>query len=577
MQNFSLNEVTLTEGTFADRQNLVREYLAAFDIDRLLHTFRIQAGIKSTAEPLGGWESPECLLRGHFAGHFLSACAKMAYGKNDEVLRKKADAIVDAWAECMLEDGYLSAFGKEQLDILEERENSGVWAPYYVFHKLLAGLVDCVRYLENAKALRIAEALALYLYGRFEKLSYWKIDNILRCTRVNPVNEYGGIGDALYSLYELTGNERILEFAKVFDRDYFTGNLFRGNDVLTDLHSNTHLPVVIASAHRYALTGEPEYRTAVLNFYEYIKPRTFANGNNSSKAAHPMKGGVSEQSEHWGSAGITRKDITGGESESCCAHNMERILEYLLQYGDNTLEYLNHLESLKYNAVLNSASSVTGLSQYHQPMGESSRKKFSSPYNDFWCCTGSGIEAMSELQKNIWLKNGEQIFINMFVPSVLQTENLEIEMITEYPVEERAVYVVHTHAPVSLQLAWKVDSVKGIQLPDTRCYVSKENGLIQIQGLFSEGDRIEIQIGSDITLHSMDKEADIYYLKYGQILLAKTEGMMNPGEKLKKGIGVEFESEKAKWKPLYMVEDELYSVYINSRRSSEAKDGSGAY
>jgi len=114
-------------------------------------------------------------------------------------------------------------------------------------------------------------------------------------------------------------------------------------------------------------------------------------------------------------------------------------------------------------------------------------------------------------------------------------------------------------------------------LPDTRCYVSKENGLIQIQGLFSEGDRIEIQIGSDITMHSMDKEADIYYLKYGQILLAKTEGMMNPGEKLKKGIGVEFESEKAKWKPLYMVEDELYSVYINSRRSSEAKDGSGAY
>jgi len=46
----------------------------------LLHTFRLTAGLPSSAEPLGEWEKPECELRGHFTGgHYLSACALGRY------------------------------------------------------------------------------------------------------------------------------------------------------------------------------------------------------------------------------------------------------------------------------------------------------------------------------------------------------------------------------------------------------------------------------------------------------------------------------------------------------------------
>ncbi len=78
-RNFNLNEVTLTDKYFAYRRDLVKKYVIEFDLDRLMHTFKINAGIPSNAIPLGGWEDVECGLRGHFLGHFLSACSKFAF------------------------------------------------------------------------------------------------------------------------------------------------------------------------------------------------------------------------------------------------------------------------------------------------------------------------------------------------------------------------------------------------------------------------------------------------------------------------------------------------------------------
>lgn len=35
-----------------------------------LHSFRVTAGLPSTATPLGGWEAPDVELRGHTLGHY---------------------------------------------------------------------------------------------------------------------------------------------------------------------------------------------------------------------------------------------------------------------------------------------------------------------------------------------------------------------------------------------------------------------------------------------------------------------------------------------------------------------------
>lgn len=376
--NFSLDEVMLTDKYFAFRRELVKKYILEFDMNRLMHTFKINAGIPSNAEPLGGWEDVECGLRGHFVGHFLSACSKFAFADQDESLKTKASEIVEIMELCAKPNGYLSAFEEEKLDILEFEENKNVWAPYYTLHKIIQGLVDCHLYLQSSKSLLIAVNLACYIHRRFKKLSFWKIDGILHCTKVNPVNEFGGIGDALYTLYEITGDARMLELANIFDRDYFLDHLAAGKDVIENLHANTHLPMIIAAMHRYNISGEKKYKTAALNFYSYLLGRTFANGNNSSKATHFIEGGVSEKSEHWGGYGNLEDALTGGESESCCAHNTERILERLFEwYG--SVEYLDHLETLKYNAILNSASDKTGLFAVPSAYGKFRNQEIQQP------------------------------------------------------------------------------------------------------------------------------------------------------------------------------------------------------
>ncbi|MGO4545473.1 beta-L-arabinofuranosidase domain-containing protein [Paenibacillus sp. 2TAB23] len=599
--SFQLDEVRLTDDVFASRRERVKTYIRDFDLQRLMHTFKINAGIPSDAEPLSGWEAPDCGLRGHFVGHFLSACAKFAYGDGDESLKTKANEMVDVMQACAQPNGFLSAFEEEKLGVLEFEENRNVWAPYYTLHKIMQGLIDCYTYLHNAKALDLAVNLAHYIRGRFDNLSYWKIDGILRCTKVNPVNEFGGLGDALYTLYELTGEVPILELARKFDRDYWIGALASGLDVLEDLHANTHLPMIIAAMHRYKIGREESYKKAALHFYDFLKGRTLANGNNSSKATAFIRGGVSEKAEHWGGYGQLSDALTGGESESCCAHNTERIVECLLEWSSEA-EYLDHLESLKYNAILNSASARTGLSQYHQPLGRQAAKKFSEPYDSFWCCTASGVEAMSELQKNIWFRNGNTVLLNAFISSTAAWKDggIVIDQQTCYPDSLMSSLYFEVEEPVELRILFREKSVKNVKFNHESIQLQKEDGYVGVERLFRKGDRIDIEIEASLRLVPLPGSEALAAVMYGNVLLARIgddkplKGITewNLEERIveithEEKLEVLLEDEEgilARFIPLFSVEEESYSVYINwsdyrgpDRDFSFAADGRAAY
>jgi len=520
--NFNLDEIVLTDTDFAPRRARAKEYLLNFDLDRLLHTFRKQAGVSSQAEPLGGWEEEACGLRGHFTGHFLSACARFAFGDKDPDMHLRVGQIVETLSACARPDGYLSAFEESVLDVLEAEENRDVWAPYYTLHKILQGLTDAYRFTDNRTALDLAVNLAKYIHARFQKLSFWKIDGMLRCTKVNPVNEFGGIGDVLYSLHEITGEEELLGLAKTFDRPYFLDNLAAGHDVLENLHANTHFPMILAAMHRYDLTGEAPLREAALHFLSFLAGRTFANGCSSSKATAFIPGQVSEKSEHWGAYGDLHDALTGGECESCCAHNTERVLEHAFQWTGEA-RWMEWLETLKYSAVLNSASSVTGLSQYHQPLGVKVHKKFSRPFDDFWCCTGSGIEAMSELQKNIWLHDGEVLLVNMPVSSVLRwkEKDLQIEQKSDFPDHASAIFTVRTSRPATFTLRWKASSVRGISLNGNPVELEAENGFVSFRGEFRDGDVIEAALTAELSEVPLPGDPTRRALRLGPVLLAE--------------------------------------------------------
>ena len=109
-------------------------------------------------------------VRGQFTGHYLSALAFAAKSTGRGAFSQRGAAVVASLAECQAAwgDGYLAAFPKSFLDRLEALEP--VWAPLYVLHKILAGLLDQHQLAAQPLALGVATGLADFLCARFDKV-----------------------------------------------------------------------------------------------------------------------------------------------------------------------------------------------------------------------------------------------------------------------------------------------------------------------------------------------------------------------------------------------------------------------
>lgn len=86
LKAFPLSQVRWRSGIFLQQLESNQSFVESLPNERLLHTFRLTAGIPSTAEPLAGWEH----LRGHFAGgHVLSAIALLHVATDDDAIKQK--------------------------------------------------------------------------------------------------------------------------------------------------------------------------------------------------------------------------------------------------------------------------------------------------------------------------------------------------------------------------------------------------------------------------------------------------------------------------------------------------------
>ncbi|GIH59871.1 beta-L-arabinofuranosidase domain-containing protein [Microbispora siamensis] len=210
---FPLTAVRLLGGPLAANAGRTHSYLSFLDPDRLLHAFRRNVGLASSATPCGGWESPSTELRGHSTGHLLSALSQ-AYASTGTA-EFKSDYLVTELAGCQarattagFNAGYLSAFPESFIDRVEARRQ--VWAPYYTLHKIMAGLLDAHLLTGNAQALTVLLGMAAWVKLRCDRLSYTQRQNMLD-------TEFGGMNEVLTNLYQLTGDPAHLATAQYFD------------------------------------------------------------------------------------------------------------------------------------------------------------------------------------------------------------------------------------------------------------------------------------------------------------------------------------------------------------------------
>ena len=507
-QPFPLRQTRILDGPFFYFMERDRGYLHSLEEDRLLHTFRLNAGMPSKAEPLGGWEAPEIELRGHFLGHFLSGCALMSVSARDDLVRKKADGIVAELARCQeaLGGGYLSAFPKEFFDRLKTGQK--VWAPWYTIHKIMAGLLDMWTHTRNQQAMDVLLGMASWTRKWADSVSDQQMAQVMKV-------EFGGMNEVLYNLYAATGERMHAELAHRFDHESFFDPLAGGRDELKGLHANTHIPKVIGAARRYELTGEPRYRRVAEFFWRQVtEHRAYCSGGTSNE-------------EGWKSApDQLAHELSATTHECCCTYNMLRLTRHIFSWTADAA-CADYYERAMFNGILGTMNPKDGMTMYYIPMASGYWKMFSHPRASFWCCTGTGLESFAKLTDSIYFHDDAGLYVNLFLASEVEwpEKGLRLRQETRFPEQESTRLIVRVENPVTLDIRvrvprWATRGVTATVNGEPAGTPPKPGEFWTIHREWKNGDEVEFRMPMSLRAEAMPDDRSAQAFLYGPLVLA---------------------------------------------------------
>lgn len=510
---FDLSEVDLLDGPFLRARQRSQKYLLSLDPDRLLHTFRVNAGLQPRAEVYGGWESAplwaDIHCQGHTLGHYLSGCALMYGSTADESFKQRADYIVAELRDCQAagKTGLITAFpeGNTLLDsVLSGGKYTGV--PWYTLHKVYAGLRDASLYTKNPVALEVLVRFSDWAVTATSSLSEVQFQKMLDV-------EHGGMNEVLTDVYGMTGDARYLALARRFCHKAVLDPLARSRDNLDGLHANTQIPKIIGFSRLYQATGEQQYLTASAFFWRTVADtRSFVNGNHGD-------------GEHFFPvANFDQHVFSAKASETCCDYNMLKLTRTLFQIAPSA-HYADFHERALYNDILASQDPDTGMVTYFQGNRPGYMKLYCTPVDSFWCCTGSGMENHAKYNDSIYFKSDESIYVNLFVPSVVkvqkgtkliqtnqfpETASTKLQWKTEQPVQK----VLKVRHPGWCQTA--TVTINGKQFVQSK----RAGSFIELKRLWHDGDTVEVDLPMELRAIPLPGNPNIVAFVYGPIVLA---------------------------------------------------------
>jgi len=516
LEPFPLRDVRLGDGPFLEMQRRGLAYLLSLEPDRLLHTFRLNAGLPTGAEPYGGWEAPKVELRGHSLGHYLTACALAWQATGDERLEARARSVVAELRKVQLAlerqgatPGYLSAFPEEFFERVETRK--GVWAPYYTLHKILAGLLDVHRTWGDETALAAANGMASWVGRRAAKLDDAQWQEMLQ-------TEFGGMQEALADLYALTRDPEHLRLARLFDHRVVFDPLARGEDALDGLHANTQIPKAIGAERDCALTGEARYCRVAETFWSKVAlERSYAIGGHS-------------EDEHFFPVTHFSRHLGESTAETCNTYNMLRLSRALF-LRDRLPARIDFYERGLFNHILASNDPATGMVTYFVPLKPGGYRTYSTPESSFWCCVGTGLENPARFGEAIYARSRDALYVNLFVASELawREQGLRLRQRTRFPEEEATRLELALDAPRRLALhlrrpAWAGAGFTVSLNGEPHPAAPDPGGYVVLEREWRDGDTVELRLPMSLRAEPMPDDASVVAFLKGPIVLAADLG-----------------------------------------------------
>lgn len=513
--------ITLLNSVFSQSEKIGREYLDGVDIDRLLSPIFEAHNMPApnNAKRYGGWErksannwekSPETFsLAGHSLGHFLSAFSECYAKSGDEKLKQKILYIVSQLESVQnnAKSGYIGGCKENCFTELFDKNLTswaeGYWVPWYNLHKIFKGLTDAYSVTEDQTVLRVLLRFADWACDGLSGFSDEDFEKMLEY-------EHGGMNEVFANLYRITKNEKYLCFAEKFTHKKLFRFLLKGEDKLDGWHANTQIPKVTGMAAIYAAAPEAhkEYRTAAENFWRFVtQDRSYAIGGNSDKEHFEKKG---------------KETLSKKTCESCNTYNMMRLCEYLFSFKQKS-EYFDWYENALLNHIL-AQQDESGAKMYFVSLLQGHHRTYEKKYKSWWCCTGTGMENPEKYENNIFFFDGSTLYINLYIPSRLETDGISLEINTDYPYSDKISIAVKRNTEIdSLKLRIPEFSHKAAAIRHgAKEFREIEKGYFTVSNI-KGGDTVELTLPMEITEYK-SREKDVCALKYGPVTLCAPLG-----------------------------------------------------
>ena len=541
--SFDLKDVQLLESPFKKAMQVDAAYLLTLEPDRLLSSFRSHSGLQPKGKIYDGWENSG--LAGHTLGHYLSAIAMHYASTRDPEFLKRSNYIVSQLNECQVarKTGYVGAIPKEDTIWAEVAKGdirsrgfdlNGGWSPWYTVHKVMAGLLDAYLYTNNAQALKICQGMANWTGETIKNLDDDKLQKMLLC-------EYGGMAETLTNLYAITGNKKYLDLSYKFYDKRILDPLAEKNDILPGKHSNTQIPKVIASARRYELTGDRKDKAISDFFWETVTGfHSYATGGNSNY-------------EYLTEPGKLNDKLTENTTETCNTYNMLKLTRHLFAVAPSA-RLMDYYEKGLYNHILASQNHETGMVCYFVPLRMGGKKSYSTPFDDFTCCVGSGMENHVKYNESIYFHGADgSVYINLFIPSVLnwKQKGLSIKQEGNLPSADQMAYAINLTKPATFAIRirkpkWTSNPAISIN-GKTQQVAPDAEGYFVLNRKWRNNDKITFTTPENLYTEAMPDNTNRRAIFYGPVLLAGVLGNTEPDPLKGVPVFVTSETDPNKW------------------------------
>ncbi len=533
--SFTNKQIKMTDAHNVNALNKEIDYLLSIDAERMLVNFRKNGGQDTKGlEPYNGWENS--LIAGHTMGHYLTAlaqaCTNLGTSNVDKTkLYEKLCYLIDELAKCQRDTGFLWGANilvfnnlEAQFDNVEKGKSNlftEAWVPWYTMHKIFEGLIYTYELTGYEPALDIAKKLGDWVYNR---VTNWSDET----RRITLGIEYGGMNEILYELYHVTGEDKYAVAAHQFDEEWlFESIRADGANVLNGRHANTTIPKIIGAVKRYeychgkVINGKKvdatEYlKTAEVFWQMVVDHHTYATGANS-------------EWEHFGMDDILNQERTNCNCETCNVYNMLKLTRELFKITGEK-KYAEYAENAFINDIMASQNPETGMTTYFQSMATGYFKTFSTPYDSFWCCTGSGMENQSKLGDSVYYFDNDGILVNMYLASELNwaERGIKLTQDTNIPVTDKTTFKVTVGENNEFALKLRIPDWAAADLTvsvNGEAYTYEAvNGYAIINRTWATGDKVEVTIPLGFRCTNLQDGINTVAFHYGPVLLAAELG-----------------------------------------------------